>query len=159
MDAQNSFDISSLPGNDVEVASPPAQPAEPATPAQPVLKKKAKKQAKKQEQVAPDKLVFTHEMLTDDFTVEALFEPVYEQGLVLGVTRKAWNGIRGRGSKKLEGLRLRMRKDGYEIAAKVEVPDGGGKLASAVYAKGDSRVVVLYGTEPGFGHTIKAIDD
>ena len=153
MDAQQSFDLSSLPSDDVEtIASPPAKPAKPAVPAQPVVK------AKKQARPAPDKLVFTHEMLGDDLNIESLFSEVYENGLVIGVTRKAWNGIRSKqASKRVQGLRVQMRIDGYEIAAKIEAPDGHGRLASAVYAKGDSKLVITYGTEPGYGHTIKAV--
>jgi hypothetical protein len=164
MDTQSSFDLSGLPGNDVEI-SPPAAPAKPA---QPVVKtkkkKKAKKQARKQAkqaEQAPSKLTFTVENLQDeDFTVESLFAPVYESGLVLGVTRQAWNGVRSKkASKRVQGLRVRMRIDGYEIIVKVEAPDGNGRLASAVYAKGDDRLVITYGTEPGYGHTIKAVED
>jgi hypothetical protein len=153
-DDQMTLDLSSLDASDEPaVQAPPAPPAKPAKRAK-KAKKRAKKQAKKAS--APTTQGVTIDDLAAMDVMELVQQVLDNPNFSLTVTRKAWNGIRSRRrSQRVDGIRKMLKDEGFSITAKVEVPNGGGKLASAVYESEQGALVVGYGTEPGYGHSIR----
>lgn len=138
---QMTLDLSGLPASDS-----PAKPAVPA-PAKPAKSK-----------VVVDELPEVIPVgLGDLDDLDALLDKAFNDGAVLSVERKAWNGVRSRRkSKRVAGLRKRLKDMGFEMSAGIPHPDGSGRLASAVYESKSGSLVVTYGVEENFGHAIKA---
>lgn len=129
-----------------DVLGEPAAPATPAPASKPAPEPTPEPTP---EPEAPATTEVTDALVRENGLEEVLAGFFAAPGVKFRVTYRAWAGVR-RGPKagRMRGVRSKLRELGFEIVEKEPLPDSDGRLASAVYSDGSSKVSVTYNVSP-----------